>query len=418
MSETLEKVENIIKRTNKINVENALSEDSPLMKLLMESVEMNMKVLDTLPDLDEDEMKANLIKLLVHKKVRNLKITTEIRFKTAKMIDKFFKTKKKANSSFKFKKMIDKFFKIKKNANSSNKTKKMVGGDPHEECPICFETNVGVESHNLVCCPSQPQHHVFHRDCALSWLRLRGKCPSCRAIWNPFVDLINPREDDIYPRYFQNDHNDYIGEEDVVRPVEEGEEEDEEEERGFWLSLRNEINSTNFSREFHLGITTFLIILLACLMFSRRHTISYYPLPLYSNVILYFINSLPFTYNNDVDPIITIYRVQQFIYIFCIIHLLFFVTEMNSGTRVRETARRLQQVTDLILENSSDVDESLRQMFRDLIAQADRQLNEHQYGGSMKARRKSRKKRGRKSNRKKLDRKKLNRKTRRKVMKF
>jgi hypothetical protein len=91
---------------------------------------------------------------------------------------------------------------------------------------------------------------------------------------------------------------------------------------------------------------------------------------------------------------------------------------MNSGTRVRETARRLQQVTDLILENSSDVDESLRQMFRDLIAQADRQLNEHQYGGSMKARRKSRKKRGRKSNRKKLDRKKLNRKTRRKVMKF
>ena len=398
MSETLKKVKNIIEKTNKMNVKklskdkNALSEDSPLMFLLIESVEMNMKVLDTLPDLDKDKMKASLKKLLDDDKVKNLKITTEIRSKTAKMIDKFFETKKKANSS--------------------NKTKKMVGGDP-DTCPICFETNVGVNSNNnLVCCPSQPQLHVFHRGCALSWLRLRGKCPICRAGWNPLLPLINPGDN--YPRYdrVQRDqHNDYIGEEDE-------DEEEEEEERGFWLSLRNQINSTNFSREFHLGITTFLMILLACLMFSRRHTISYYPLPLYANVILYFISSLPFTYNNDVDPIITIYRVQQFIYILCIIHILFFVTEMNSGTRMRETVRALQRVTDLILQNSSDVNETERQMFRDSLNSLARRLNEHQDGGSMKARRKSRKKRGRKSNRKKLDRKELNRKTRRKVMKF
>jgi len=399
-SETLNKVKNIIEITNKINIEklskdkNALSEDSPLMKLLMESVKLGWKMIYTLPDLDENEMNKVVKEMLDDDKVKNLKITTEIRSKTAKMIDKVFKIKKKANSS--------------------NKTKKMVGGDPHE-CPICFGTNVDVDPNILVCCPSQPQHHVFHRDCALSWLRLRGKCPSCRADWNPLLPLIHPGDN--YPPYNPDQHNDYIGEEDEDEE-EEGEEEDEEEERGFWLSLRNQINSTNFSREFHLGITTFLIILFACLMFSRRHTISYYPLPLYANVILYFISSLPFTFNDDVDPIITIYRVQQFIYILCIIHLLFFVTEMNSGTQVRETARLLQRVTDLILENSSHVDESLRQMFRDSIAQINGRLNEHQDGGSMKTRKKSRKKRGRKSNRKKLDRKKLNRKTRRKVMKF
>ena len=125
MSETLEKVENIIKRTDKMNVEklskdkNALSEDSPLMKLLMESVKLGWKMIYTLPDLDENEMNKVVKKMLDDDKVRNLKIPTEIRTKAAKMIDKVFK--------------------IKKNANSSNKTKKMVGGDPHEECPICME---------------------------------------------------------------------------------------------------------------------------------------------------------------------------------------------------------------------------------------------------------------------------------------
>ena len=102
MSETLKKVKNIIEITNKMNVEklskdkNAFSDDSPLMFLLIESVEMNMKVLDTLPDLDKTKIKATLKKLLDDDKVKNLKITTEIRSKTAKMIDKFFETKKKS----------------------------------------------------------------------------------------------------------------------------------------------------------------------------------------------------------------------------------------------------------------------------------------------------------------------------------
>ena len=67
---------------------------------------------------------------------------------------------------------------------------------------------------------------------------------------------------------------------------------------------------------------------------------------------------------------------------------------------MRDTERRLQRVTDLILENSSP---NVRQMFQDSFVQQATRL--------MKARRrKSYKKRGRKSNRKKL-----NRKTRRKV---
>ena len=85
---------------------------------------------------------------------------------------------------------------------------------------------------------------------------------------------------------------------------------------------------------------------------------------------------------------------------------------------MRQTVQGLQQVTYLILQEGTDGNENARQMFRDSINSLARRLNEHQDGGSMKARRKSRKKRGRKSNRKKLDRKKLNRKTRRKVIKF
>ena len=80
------------------------------MKLLMEVVELGLKRIYTLPNLDKTEMKNTLVKLLDDDKVKNLEITTKIRSKTAKMIDKFFATKK--------------------NANSSLKNKKMVGGDP------------------------------------------------------------------------------------------------------------------------------------------------------------------------------------------------------------------------------------------------------------------------------------------------
>ena len=64
---------------------------------------------------------------------------------------------------------------------------------------------------------------------------------------------------------------------------------------------------------------------------------------------------------------------------------------------------------DKLVDIRTDIDSIDQQLTR---------LMEHQDGGSMKTRRKSRKKRGRKSNRKKLNRKKLNRKTRRKVIKF
>ena len=127
-------------------------------------------------------------------------------------------------------------------------------------------------------------------------------------------------------------------------------------------------------------------------------------------MILYVFRSLPFTFNDDADPIITIYRVQQFIYILCIIYILLFTSEPTPEDLMRDTARRLQQVTDLILENISDVNATVRQMFQDPIDQQLTRLMEHQDGGSMRARRKSCKKRGRKSNRKKL-----NRKTSRKV---
>ena len=58
MSETLKKVKNIIEITNKMNIEelskdkNALSKNSPLMKLLMVVVELGCKMIYTLPNLD------------------------------------------------------------------------------------------------------------------------------------------------------------------------------------------------------------------------------------------------------------------------------------------------------------------------------------------------------------------------------
>ena len=86
MSETLKKVENIIERTNNMDVEklskdkNALSEDSPLMKLLMESVKLLMEVVKlgwkmiyTLPDLDENEMNKVVKEMLDDDKVKTLK---------------------------------------------------------------------------------------------------------------------------------------------------------------------------------------------------------------------------------------------------------------------------------------------------------------------------------------------------------
>lgn len=409
MSETLKKVKNIIEITKKMNVEklsNAFSDDSPLMFLLINSVEMSMEVLDTLPDLDKNKMKANLINLLDDDMVRDsedenkIKIT-EIKSNLAEMIDKFFETKKKANS-FKFKTMIYNFFKIKTNVNSSNKNKKMVGGD-RDTCAICLETN---QSGTLVCCPLQPQHHVFHEECALNWLHLRGKCPICRANWNPSV-LICPGAN--YPNDLDHRANPLVP---LIHPREEG--------------LVTGLSSSQFiqfmtspltSRGFHLGITYYLCLFLCWVVGNQGSTIPYTAAAVFINVNLYFLSSLPFTSNNA-DHIITIYRVQQFIYSLCIIFILLSVSEPTTEELMRQTVQGLQQVTYLILQEGTDGNENARQMFRDSINSLARRLNEHQDGGSMKARRKSRKKRGRKSNRKKLDRKKLNRKTRRKVIKF
>ena len=46
---------------------------SPLMKLLIESVELSMEVMYNLPNLDKTEMKKTLIKVLDDDKVRKLK---------------------------------------------------------------------------------------------------------------------------------------------------------------------------------------------------------------------------------------------------------------------------------------------------------------------------------------------------------
>jgi hypothetical protein len=163
--------------------------------------------------------------------------------------------------------------------------------------------------------------------------------------------------------------------------IDEEDEEDEEEgeERDLRSYIMEQINGLNFSRESHLGITSFLCVLLACLMFSRRDSIAYSPLAIIINVILYGFRSLPFTLN-DADPIITIYRVQQFIYILCIIYILLFTSEPTPEDLMRDTARRLQQVTDLILQNSSDVNATVRQMFQDSIDQQLTRLMEHQDG--------------------------------------
>ena len=73
-----------------------------------------------------------------------------------------------------------------------------------------------------------------------------------------------------------------------------------------------------------------------------------------------------------------------------------------------DTARKIQQVTTMILNNKSDVNATVRQMFADSLIQQATRLTEHHDGGSMKARRrKSCEKRGRKSSRKKLNRKPL-----------
>ena len=63
------------------------------MKLLIESVEMSMKILDTLPNLYKNQIKATLRKLLDDDRVRILKVTKEIKSQTETMIDKFFETK-------------------------------------------------------------------------------------------------------------------------------------------------------------------------------------------------------------------------------------------------------------------------------------------------------------------------------------
>ena len=171
------------------------------MKLLIESVEMSMKILDTLPNLYKTKMKATLRKLLDDDRVRILKVTKEIKSQTETMIDKFFETKP--------------------NANSSNKTKKMVGGDRYT-CDICLVTNIGIDSSELVCCPSYPQHHVFHVDYALEWLLSTPSCPTCRAIWNPVEQpLLHPGQNN-YPVYNEShideEEDDEVDEDDVEIP--------------------------------------------------------------------------------------------------------------------------------------------------------------------------------------------------------
>ena len=76
-----------------------------------------------------------------------------------------------------------------------------------------------------------------------------------------------------------------------------------------------QINGLNFSSESHLGITSFLGLLLCCFINSRGGTIDYFPLAVIINVILYGFRfyradgSLLITFNGDAEPIITIYRV-------------------------------------------------------------------------------------------------------------
>ena len=124
MSKVIKKIKTIVEKTEKLDVEklskdkNALSKKSPLMKLLIESVEMSMEVLETLPNLDKTKIKATLRKLL-DDMVKKLQIKQEIIEKIESQTEI----------------MIDKLF----------ETKKMVGGDEHT-CSICLKDFTGNES--------------------------------------------------------------------------------------------------------------------------------------------------------------------------------------------------------------------------------------------------------------------------------
>ena len=406
MSKVIKKIKTIVEKTEKLDVEklskdkNALSKKSPLMKLLIESVEMSMEVLETLPNLDKTKMKATLRKLLDDDSVKKLQINNEIiekiEFQTEIMIDKLFETKK------------------------------MVGGDEHT-CSICLEEFTGNESRqDLVCCPNAPPcMHKFHIRCIEQWLTTQPRigqgpatyhrCPECNLYWDPTDAFIHP--DGPIPQH-----------EELVQPNRRFFSfnfltNTRRRANNFRSYIMEQMNGPN-SLAFHVVLTSLLCMLLSCVINSTQGTVDVLREFFYTNLFLYGLSffvdpSRLISFRQDQSPLISVLRVQQFIFLISIIDILVFLPLIRTNERIEptpeevaiNTAFNIQDVTTMILNNSSDIDPNVRQMFLNTLVQQARRLMEHQDGGSIKARRiKSCKKRGRKSNRKKL-----NRKTRRKV---
>tara|TARA_B100000927_G_scaffold289035_2_gene284866 strand:+ start:449 stop:1690 length:1242 start_codon:yes stop_codon:yes gene_type:complete len=413
MSDFIERAKNIFNETKKMNVEELSNDSEALSKcvdatteLLIQSVELSMEVMDTLlPNLDKKKMKATLIKLLDDDRVKGLEITKEIKSQTDIMIDKFFESKT--------------------NVNSSNKTKKMVGGDP-EICAICLETNRGVENANLVCCPSQPLHHIFHIDCALDWLLNNPLCPSCRSPWSPMEQpLLHPG--DRYPDYDR----------DVHIPRNEPRRNRNRNRIANALVQEERLNRDFFVRELLLDIqrdnennSSFLYLIAIIFLMSimvKNNPLMSGPnefIILIVNIMLYFMKLLNiriFNFQLNEHSLVDIYEKQVFIY--CIVMLVGLAcSEYFPNSLVNEASQTLRYTNQYILRHATpEEQEAWRQV---LIEESNRlrprywfsrfwgegRFDQQMGGERKKARRKSRKIRGRKSNRKKLS-----KKTRRRV---
>ena len=392
-------ISEIVEHVLKLNVEKlsknskALSKDSPVIKLLVDVSKLIVEKMKTL-DLDKAKVKKTLGKLLSDDKVKNLKVIDIIKTHTEEMIDIFFAGKKDV--------------------------KKMLGGD-EATCSICMVDFTGNEDREeLICCPNpvaQPCKHKFHRACIETWLTQNGgvnnRCPECSYQWNwNENDLIHP-DGTFYSNLLSG----------VRRRV------NRISFRDIGSYIVDQINGLTFSRESHLGITCFLLLFLCCFINSRGGDIHYNYLPLATliNIILYGLRfyrqdgHLLITFNDDTEPLVTIYRVQQYICILCIIYIQLFTPAAQSPDppsrpppQVDGLIVLLRESVNIVLNNTTDVDMTAVREFREALLQNAQALNDEtlrrSQGGSMKARRKSRKIRGRKSNRKKLS-----KKTRRRV---
>jgi hypothetical protein len=438
MNDILKKVKEISKKTKDLNV-NELAKNNKLdtlIKLLKETMKISKGTMEISKELMEG---LSLDKNKVIEVIEQLEKLFNNK-ENKKQLEKLFNNKEIKIFPFlqdkiKTRKFINNYF---SNKHGGKLQKKMVGGDP-TECPICYQSfeNDGTQ---IVICPATAdgeidQQHRFHMDCILSWLFLPGNidgtCPTCRCQWNPFEQELRmalPEDEVQEPNQEPNRLTPFHNIHSFM-------------ERQF-NSIITQINNLNFSEGTHLGITAFISTMMCAMATSRSYDVDDLGKDIfYLNIILYFISYFRryFPSFGNETPLITIYRVQQYIYI-----LLFIVISLSFFQNTRDTASpaspaspasfegdvtllmsdvksELNKVTLTLLRNITAVDPSTIERYIQFLDSQQSMLQERRNSstfsaGSNKLRRKKSYKRSKKINKRRKSNKKLNRKTRRKVM--